>query len=403
MTNEWDSPENITDDRQSEFDCGRIVARMPDLDECQPIQRPLSPAGTIFRHFVSDWILLSRFRKKDVHPENPANQNRAYSKKFYVFAPLILVGILCITVGGILLYKEHKKARKAERAAAQELQKQEDADKKAKEDADKKAKEDADKKAKEDADKKAKEDADKKAKEDADKKAKEIADKKAKEDADKKKAEEEKKKAEQETAAKPAPEKKPDEKKPEAVPPNSQSPWERTASEAYSPWGMATTRQMDTLRASSNAQLVQVQPPSVPLPAIPTAPGTIGQSPQGTGNFTPPYNTMVPPSTAVTAPYRPHAPPTNMPPQHAAMRHGQVPVYESQLTSQNVSGMTASGHYVPSAVHELSQWGNPRPQSTVPPSVPPQNAIRPLGPIPGQSAQMTGNMPRVATTAPQPG
>ena len=407
MTSEWDSPDNIADERQSDFDCGRIVARMPDLDECQAIRPPLSATGTVLRRFIGDWIFLSRFRRGDDDSGMTEYRERTHSnaKKVYVFSSLILVGILCITIGGIVLYKEHRKARKAEKAAVLELQKKEAAEKKAEK-----------KRADEEAAAKKKADEEAAAKKKADEAA--AAKKKADEEAAaaRKKAEQEaaaKRKAEQEAAANPLPEVKPDEKKPDVAPVNGQSPWDRTASEAYSPWGMATTRQADALQANQQAiipnvqpvqvQPVQVQPPSVPLPAIPIAPGVIGRGPQGTVNPAPPYNTMIAPPAAGMTAYRPYTPPMVSPPQNIPMSYGRVPTSESQVTYQNGSGTSASGHYVPSAVHELSQVGNPLPQPVAPPSAPAPNVIRPLGPIPGQPIQIAGDAPRIATTTPVPG
>ena len=415
MTNEWDSPEDMTNERQSEFGHGRIVARMPDLDECQPIQRPFRPAGTVqmfFRRCVSNWMPSFRFRRKkdgleetEIPSPDPIRKN---SRRPYVFPSVILVGVLCITIGGVVLYKEHRKARKQAAAAAIQLQKKEakeaaeKADKEAK--AKKKADEEAKKKADEEAKKKADEAAKKKIAADAEakKKADEAARKKAAADVEaKKKADEEarkktaanaeeKKKAEQEAAAKPAPKKKPD-----TAPVNDQSPWERTATESYSPWGMATTRQIDALQANQQtAASAQVRPAEVPLAAIPTAPGTIGRRQQGTANPSLLHNAAVPPPTS----YQPYASPTRPLQQHNVQNHGRIPMSEIPYTYQNPTGMVASGHYVPSPVHALTQWGNQTPH---PAQSPP--AIRPFGPIPGQSVPTIGNTPRVATSTPATG
>ena len=317
----------------------------------------------IFRRFLGDW---------NVFPQGRKRSNRVY-------VAVTSIGVLLITIGGFGLYKLQKEHTKATQTVAQ-AQKEADDEVAAQKIA---------------------------ADEAAAQKivADEIAAKKKADDeaATKKKADEEaaaKKKADEEAATK----EKADgenmtvdpkivEQIPVAPPVNSQSPWERPATEGYSPWGMATTRQMDALNANrqamvSHVQQAQIQPTNTP--AIPTAPGTLGQRTPGT--VSPPtynnsmVNSMVaPPSVGMTS-YRPYAPPPVLQQQAAVPHHGRIPVAESQLTYQNVHGMTASGHYAPSAVHAMS--------TQMPP------AIRPLGPIPGQAAPSIGNAPQLASTAP---
>jgi len=150
--------------------------------------------------------------------------------------------------------------------------------------------------------------------------------------------------------------------------------------------------------------------PPIAQPAIPTAPGTLGQRPQEMVSRQPYYNnygTMVAPPMVAANTYRPYsAPVQGYPlPQNAVQNQGRIPVADSPLTYQNVTGMTASGYYVPSAVHELSQLqgGSPTPIQAVSPT---PNAIRPLGPIPNAAPTRQGQTgsPMVAATGypPQP-
>ena len=374
MTNQWDSPENLPSDRRLEFGCGRIVARMPDIDDCQPIQRTLSPSTSIQVFLVrSVDRFFSRFRKQAVIHElaEPPHERsiRGGSNKRMFFSALILLGVLCITAGGaVLLHKQHKKAQK-EKAAAIALQKKEAAEKAA---ADKAA---ADKVAKAAAEKAA---ADKAA---ADKVAKAAAEKAAAEKAA----------AEKAVAENNVPTNTPSDIRPNATAANPQSPWERPATEAYSPWGMASTRQM---------AVAAVSPQPIPQSAIPMAPGTIGQKSPPYGN----YGTMVAPPMVAANAYRPYSAPVQANPQQNVAQ-GRVPMADSPLTYQNVTGMTASGHYVPSAVHTLSQMSNRG--SAPPPTVASApNAIRPLGPIPKAAPMQQGQvtLPMVDATGypPQP-
>ncbi len=434
MTEKWDSPENASNGNRPEFCSGRIVARMPDLDDCQPIQQTHSSTreyrGVVVRliqtRFLNSWRILARFRKPASPSEGECGENsqseREASKKRFLFTALIAIGILCIVLGGIIggvvLHKEHKKAKKremADKAAAVALEKKEAAEKAAKEKAAKAAADKAAAKtvaAKPVADKEVvdKAAADKAAavKAAAEKAAAEkaaaakiAAAKAAAEKAAAEKAAAEKAAADKVAAAKAAaakavaekaaPQSAITEKKTAVAPTNNQSPWDRPATEGYSPWGMASTRQVNAQSATQNVP----QPPTaavqmVQQPAIPMAQGTLVRQSQGTVNAVPQnYSTaMVAPATGVTS-YRPYAPPAVSQPQQGNMGNmGRVPVAESALTYQNISGVTGSGHYVPSAVHELSMVASqgmptqtPMPMQTPAPVAAP-NAIRPLGPIP---------------------
>ena len=412
MTNEWDSVNNIPPDHQTEFGCGRIVARMPDLDGCQPIQRPdpvSTPIRVIVSRFVPHWGLFSRFRQQTVVPDVVKSEQESSpgkrSKKPLIFASLIGLGILCIIIGGVVLYKQHRKVvKQAERAVARAKADAEAAEKAAKA---------AVAKAKADAEAAEKAAVEKAAAEKA-AQAKAAAEKAAQAKAAEEKAAQAKAAAEKAAQAKAAEEKKiaeqsvaspqPDEKKPvspTSSPSNPQSPWERPTTGEYSPWGMATTRQGNAAPVHAAGIPAGVQSPPMAQMAIPTAPGSIGQG-QNPLPYSNNYGTMVaPPMVANNANQRHYAPqkPSS---QSVAQNQGRVPIADSPLTYQNVTGMTASGHYVPSAVHELyaNQGGSSiRPLGPIPTVAPPQETYV-VGSVPPQQGQsyVPPNSPMVATT-----